>query len=68
MREWADNTGTFRVVGRLVKINDDSIRLLKENGNFSTVPLRRLSAGDMELVNLIVKNMGAGEIGQVAAR
>jgi len=56
------------VVGRLVKINDDSIRILKDSGKYTTVPTRRLSAGDSELVNLVVQNMGDGEIGQVAAR
>jgi hypothetical protein len=52
MRLWHDNTGNFEVMGRLVVVRPDQVRLLKENGRFTTVPLRRLSAEDRKYVEL----------------
>ena len=49
-REWTDNTGSFRTVGRLIRITGTEIRILKSNGNHCTVPLRRLSDADFEYV------------------
>jgi len=68
VRDWTDNTGTFKTTGRLVNIGDDSIRILKANGRTTTVPMRRLSASDRELVELVAKTLGSGEVGQVASR
>ena len=50
VRTWRDNTGNFEVTGRLVVVFPDKIRLLKDNGRFSTVPLRRLSQEDRQYV------------------
>lgn len=46
MRLWVDNTGTFKVTAKLVEVNADSIRILKDNGRTSTVPMSRLSSED----------------------
>jgi SLA1 homology domain 1, SHD1 len=51
MRTWVDNTGNFSCQGRLVRFFEGEIRLLKDNGRTTTVPLYRLSAGDLEFVH-----------------
>jgi hypothetical protein len=50
-REWVDNTGKYTTRGRLVSFLDGHVRLLKENGRTTTVPLTRLSQNDLEFVN-----------------
>ena len=50
MRLWTDNTGNFSCRGRLVRFLDGQVRLLKDNGRTTTVPLARLSTGDLEFV------------------
>ena len=50
MRLWTDNTGTHQVMARLVKVFDGKVRLQKETGRFTTVPLQRLSQGDLAFV------------------
>jgi hypothetical protein len=51
MRLWVDNTGTYSCYGRLVKFMDGHVRLLKDNGRTTTVPLYRLSPSDLNFVN-----------------
>jgi hypothetical protein len=51
MRQWTDNTGTFSCRGRLVRFLDGKVRLAKDNGRTTTVPLNRLSASDLEFVH-----------------
>ena len=51
VRTWHDNTGNFEVTGRLVDVQPDAVRLLKDNGRFTTVPLRRLSPVDRQYVD-----------------
>lgn len=57
LRTWVDNTGGFRTEGRLVKIGDDYIRLLKDNGKTCTVPRSRLSDEDSDYVESIVQRV-----------
>ena len=47
LRTWTDDTGEYKTVGRLVEVLDGKIRILKENGRLTTVPLSRLSQADM---------------------
>lgn len=49
-REWTDNTGRFRVQARLVELQGGQVRLLKDTGKYTTVPLARLSASDRAYV------------------
>jgi hypothetical protein len=51
MRLWVDNTGTYSCHGRLVKFMDGHVRIMKENGRTTTVPLYRLSPSDLSFVN-----------------
>jgi SLA1 homology domain 1, SHD1 len=51
MRHWVDNTGRFTCEGRLTRVLDGQVQLLKDNGHPSTVPLSRLSENDLAFVN-----------------
>jgi hypothetical protein len=51
MRVWTDNTGKFRVNARLVVVGPKHVRLLKDNGRFTTVPFSRLSQSDLAFVH-----------------
>ncbi len=50
LRTWTDNTGRHQVRGRLMVVTATHIRLLKENGRFTTVPRERLSSEDLAFV------------------
>jgi len=50
MRLWTDNTGKHQVRARLVALLDGKVRLEKETGRFTTVPLTRLSVADLAFV------------------
>ncbi len=65
MRLWTDNTSSFSCRGRLVRFIDGQVRLLKENGRTATVPLARLSTGDLEFVNRQASAQQA-EVGKTA--
>ncbi|GEM_PF-4466505 len=60
-REWVDNTGTFTIAGRLVSILGNKIRIIKENGYTTTVPLRRLSRDDVQYLENIVSGRESDE-------
>jgi hypothetical protein len=51
LRLWIDNTGNYSTRGRLISLLEGHVRLLKENGRTTTVPLSRLSVGDLEFVH-----------------
>jgi hypothetical protein len=51
LRLWKDNTGKFSCQGRLVQFRNGHVRLMKDNGRTTTVPLARLSNRDLEFVN-----------------
>ncbi|RIK77213.1 MAG: hypothetical protein DCC68_17850 [Planctomycetota bacterium] len=50
-RTWVDSTGTYRVVARLISVENGVARLLKENGRYASVPVDRLSKEDAEFVD-----------------
>jgi hypothetical protein len=56
-RTWNDNTGDFSVSARLSVIFPDRVRLLKDNGKFSTVPLSRLSQADQQYVGWVATSL-----------
>ncbi len=56
-RFWVDNSGAYRVNARLAVIYVDKIKLLKENGKFTTVPLSRLSDVDFGYVSWVASNL-----------
>jgi hypothetical protein len=68
MRLWTDDTGKYQVTGRLVEIQDGKVRLFKDNGKFSTVPMNRMSDADQEYVAQLAAQFGHGVIGQIAGR
>jgi hypothetical protein len=57
-RLWTDNSGQFRVTGRLILILDGKVRLLKTTGRTTTVPLDRLSTADREYVEQVIRQHG----------
>ena len=45
-REWTDVTGNYRVVARLISVDDDAVHLEKKDGEEMRVPLEKLSRKD----------------------
>jgi hypothetical protein len=66
LRMWIDNTGNYSCRGRLVRFLDQHVRLLKDNGRTTTVPLHRLSAGDLQFVHRQASAHRAELAGQLA--
>jgi hypothetical protein len=58
IREWTDNSRHFRVKARLISILDGKVRLLKETGRTTTVPLDRLSTDDRAYLDQIMARYG----------
>ncbi len=56
-RQWVDNTGAYSVNARLAVIFTDKVKLMKENGSFTTVPLARLSEADFGYVQWVASSM-----------
>jgi hypothetical protein len=50
VREWADDTGKFKVRAALVKVADGKVTLRKEDGKEIVVTLARLSAADRDFL------------------
>jgi len=67
-RVWRDNTGSFEVTAVLAEIHTDKVRLLKDNGKYTTVPMRRLSTEDRQLVETIASQLPAGQIKFVSTK
>ncbi len=57
IRQWVDNSGAYQVKARLAVIYVDKIKLLKENGKFTTVSLSRLSDADFGYVSWVATNL-----------
>jgi hypothetical protein len=70
MRQWVDDSGTFQVKGRLILILDGKVRLLKETGRTTTVPIQRLSDADRQYVEEVISRYGddLAELAKLAAR
>lgn len=67
-RDWTDNTGRYKTKARLVQVTDSDVRLLKDNGRFTTVAKSRLSNGDLEYVEVMAKHLNKDGANQVASR
>ncbi len=61
IREWSDNTGTFRVSATLVDFDSDqkSVRLRLDSGKTVDLPMRRLSTADQNYVNSLATSPAA---------
>jgi hypothetical protein len=66
LRRWVDNTGNYSCQGRLVRFLDGKVRLVKDNGRTTTVPLHRLSMSDLEFVHRQASAQRAELAGQLA--
>jgi hypothetical protein len=49
-RTWTDVTGKYRVVARIVGVEKNVVKLLKENGHISSVPIAKLSKDDRDYI------------------
>ena len=65
-RVWKDNTGNFEVSAKLAVIFPDKIRLLKSNGKFCTVPMRRLSDTDKAFVQQVAAQLPGNDVKYIA--
>lgn len=61
LRQWTDNTGNFQVRASLVSISPTHVRLLKDTGKYTTVPLSRLSQSDLAFVQQHATSTLAGK-------
>jgi hypothetical protein len=68
MREWVDDSGAYRIRGRLVQVLDGKVKLLKETGKTTTVPFSRLSDKDLEYVQQIQSHVQNARPTPLAAR
>jgi hypothetical protein len=66
LRTWVDNTGNYSCRGRLIRFLDNHVRLLKDNGRTTTVPLTRLSANDLQFVHRQASAQQMEAAGQLA--
>jgi hypothetical protein len=66
LRHWVDNTGSFSCRGRMLRMLDGKVQLLKDNGRTTTVPLARLSKNDLEFVSRQASAQKAEAIGKTA--
>lgn len=64
LRLWVDNTGRFSCHGRMIRVLDGHVRLLKDNGRTTTVPFYRLSQPDLSFVQRQVSAHRAQETTQ----
>lgn len=65
-RQWRDNTGNFEIEAKLAEIHTDYVRLLKTNGNYCKVPMRRLSDADRLFVQQIANRVADGSVKMVS--
>ncbi|MDA0660500.1 MAG: SHD1 domain-containing protein [Planctomycetota bacterium] len=57
-RYWSDESGRFHTTGQLVSISAENVRILKDNGRYSTVPVNRLSRLDRAYVRALETDLG----------
>lgn len=67
-RVWVDDTGTFAVRAKISSVLDGKVRLLKDTGKYTTVPMSRLSQADRDYVAQLVAKYGQAAIQQLASR
>ncbi len=67
-RAWTDDTGEYTIEARLLVVLDGKVRLLKDTGRTTTVPLDRLSETDRQYVDHVVAQYGRDAINQVATK
>ncbi|MEX0866509.1 MAG: SHD1 domain-containing protein, partial [Pirellulales bacterium] len=66
-RVWVDNTGEYEVRGTLAYLLPGHVRLLKDNGRYTTVPLDRLSERDLSVVQQQASQIASQQIAKLAA-
>jgi hypothetical protein len=62
-RQWTSRAGGFSVEAELVDVKDGNVILKKANGSEVSVPLTKLSLGDVRYINEVFKSAEAGITG-----
>ena len=62
-RHWTSRSGGFAVDGELVDVKDGNAILKKDDGTQVSVPLNKLSLGDVRYINNELKSAEAGITG-----
>lgn len=62
-RQWTSRNGGFSVEAELVDVKNGDVILKKDNGDLVTVPLNKLSLGDIRYINEAFKAAEAGVTG-----
>ena len=62
-RQWTSRAGGFSVEAELVDVKDGKVILKKTDGTQISVPLNKLSLGDMQYINGVLKSAEAGIYG-----
>ena len=66
IRRWVDNTELYSTVGRLVLVMPGAVRILKDNGRYTTVATNRLSSVDLDYVDQMDHQHGSNLRGRWA--
>ena len=56
VRKWTDSTGKFSVVAELVEVVGDKVKLKKQNGKETTLPLAKLSDADRRYLETVISS------------
>jgi hypothetical protein len=62
-RQWTSRAGGFSVEAELVDVKDGNVILKKTDGSQVSVPLNKLSLGDVRYINDVLKSAEAGVTG-----
>ncbi|NND99258.1 MAG: cytoskeleton assembly control protein, partial [Pirellulaceae bacterium] len=68
LRTWIDNTGQYRTDGRLIEINSDNVRLLKDTGRTCTVPNARMCPADAAYVDSLRKEIEMARLALLSSK
>jgi hypothetical protein len=61
VRGWLDESGAFGVTGRLVKVSDGRVQILKTNNRTCTIAIVQLSARDQDYVRRLGSRNAEGQ-------
>lgn len=65
-RTWRDATGDFQIEARFLGLEDDTVRLEREDGQAIEVPLEKLSEADRLFVRLVVQRQSGADAPRAA--
>jgi len=54
-RTWTDSTGKYKIEGKFIKVTDDQVAILRDDGKVVRVPLAKLSEADQQHARKLAK-------------